>query len=125
MRAADMSLIVIVLGLVLFGGSFVYPQWSGSAERQWTEADAQEFVELSRKVHGMDHAFSSQRKKDPDARPSPEFTRVADSYMQKEEKLRKAQHAGEGVARVLLYLGIGLVCLGGFTYLGLGGSDGG
>lgn len=117
MKAADMTLIVIAVGLLLFGASFVYPQWSGGSQRQWTEADAQEFVELSRKAHGMDHEFSRQRKKDPNARPSPEFARLADTYMQKEQELRNAQQAGKGMARVLYWLGIGLVCIGGFCYL--------
>ena len=109
--------------MLLFATSFIYPQWTDSAQKSWSEEDAQEFVELSRQMHSMDSQFSAERRKDSKARPSDELARVADSYLQKEGQLREAQQAGQGVARILYYLGIGLVSVGGVCFLASRSGD--
>jgi hypothetical protein len=123
MRAADIALIVICLGLLLFAVSWVFPQWSGSPKQQWSADDAAEYQELSREMHRLDYQFAAQRKKDPQARPSDEFARTTDSYQQKEQQLLDAQQAGQGMAIILRYLGMGLVCIGGFCYLASRSGD--
>lgn len=124
MKLSDCMLVMIVIGLALFAGSFFYPQLSGSREAQWTDEDAEEMVELSRQAHGLDSAYGAERSRNPNAQPSPELARVADSWLAKDQELKDAQAAGQGVARAMFISGLCLVVLGGIVYLATNGSGG-
>ena len=124
MKLSDFTLVVIAVGLLLFAASFVYPSWSGSAQRQWTEQDAQEYQEINRKLHGADYQYAAERQRNPNAEMPPELARLTDSHLQKAQQLENAQNAGQGVARILYFAGIGLVVIGGVIYIASrGGGD--
>lgn len=122
----QISPIMLLLGLLLLAGSFLWPA-AGPSQGDWTEAKATRRQELNRKIHAMSHVGASHDGEDEhgaDANAVAELATAKAERKQLQDELVAARQHSKQIAWYLKWGGISLVAVGAISYLAGRGQTG-